>query len=111
MGKAQLGEFEELVLLSILTLEDGAYTVSIQQQIEEKAGRKATLGSIYTVLSRLHEKGLVTSEMGESQPQRGGKRKRFYRILPAGVEALHEARRIRNRFWDEAPSQPAWQSS
>lgn len=103
-----LGEFEELVLLAIAGLGDGAYTVSIQQQIERRAGRSATLGAIYTALSRLHEKGCVASELGEVTRQRGGKRKRLYTITDVGEAALCEARQARNRLWADVTTKPAW---
>lgn len=108
MSTQHLGEFEELVLLAIGGLGDGAYTVSIQQQIEQKTGRSATLGAIYTALSRLYEKGCVVSSMSDVTRQRGGKRKRLYTITPVGAEALYEARQARNRLWADVTAKPAW---
>jgi DNA-binding PadR family transcriptional regulator len=83
-----LGEFEQLVLFAVLHLEPDAYGVSVRQAIEERAGRGVSAGAIYTTLERLEKRGLVVSTWGDPTPERGGKRKRFYRLKPAGREAL-----------------------
>ncbi|MBO6576810.1 MAG: PadR family transcriptional regulator [Rhodothermales bacterium] len=108
MEKSPLGEFEELVLLAAHGLGGDAYTVSIQERIEQHAGRMAALGAIYTALRRLKDKGFLTSEMGPSTPQRGGKRKRMYTVTPSGKEALYLVRQTRNRLWQEVSGRPAW---
>lgn len=81
----QLGAFEELILLAI----GGLGGVSIQQQIRAKTGRPATLGAIYSAVSRLHTKGCVVSAWGKVTHQRGGKRKRLYTIISVGRDALY----------------------
>jgi PadR family transcriptional regulator PadR len=83
-----LGEFEQLVLLALIRLGDDAYGVAIRNEIEREAGRDVTLGAVYTTLLRLEEKGLVTSRLGEPTPQRGGRRKKYYRPLAAGHREL-----------------------
>ena len=75
-----LGEFEQLVLLALLRLQPEAYGVAIRDEIEEKTGRRVALGSVYTTLLRLEDKGFVATRIGEPTPQRGGRRKKFYRI-------------------------------
>ena len=108
MDRSPLGEFEELVLLAAHGLAGDAYTVSIQERIEELADRSAALGAVYTALRRLKEKGFLTSELGAPTPQRGGKRKRLYSVTPDGIEALYQMRRARNRLWETVPGKPAW---
>lgn len=95
-----LGEFEQLVLLAVLRLGDGAYGARIQEVLEERAGRDASVSAIYITLTRLAEKGLVDSWMGEPTEVRGGKARRFFRVEPAGVSALDEARARLDRMWE-----------
>jgi DNA-binding PadR family transcriptional regulator len=91
MGKGTLGEFEVLVMFAVLVLERrGAYGVTIREEIEERTGRRVSTGAVYTALERLNSRGLVGSEVGEPTAERGGRRKRYYRVESAGVEALAE---------------------
>jgi DNA-binding PadR family transcriptional regulator len=83
-----LGEFEQLVLLALLRLGAEAYGVAIRDEIEERTGRRVTLGAVYTTLLRLENKRLVATRLGEPTPQRGGRRKKFYRPLAAGRREL-----------------------
>jgi DNA-binding PadR family transcriptional regulator len=83
-----LGEFELLVLLTILRLDGGAYGVTIQEALAREAGRDANLGAIYKTLGRLESKGLVSAWLGDPTPQRGGRRKKLYRLEPLGERAL-----------------------
>lgn len=90
-----LGEFEEIVLLTVARLGSSAYGVTIRQTVEEVAGRQTSIGAIYTTLERLEQKGYVSSRQGEPTAQRGGRAKRYFQIEGAGRQALHEAERIR----------------
>jgi DNA-binding PadR family transcriptional regulator len=102
MKESRLREFEELVLLGVLISAPDAYGPSIQEVLREEAGRDVSLGAIYTALGRLADKALVTSEMGDPTPVRGGRRKRHYELTAAGLECVRKARRIRNRMWERA---------
>ena len=82
-----LGEFEQLVLFAVLQLDD-AYGARIRQEIERRTGRAVSAGAVYTTLERLEARGLLTSSWGEPTPERGGKRKRYYALRPAGRQAL-----------------------
>ena len=82
-----LGEFEQLVLFAVLH-QDEPYGASIRQEIERRTGRSVSAGAVYTTLERLEGRGLVASSWGEPTPARGGKRKRFYVLRPAGRHAL-----------------------
>jgi len=82
-----LGEFEQIVLFAVAQV-DGGYGASIRAAIEERTGRQVSAGAVYTTLDRLEARGLVASWWGESTPERGGKRKRHFRLSSAGRDAL-----------------------
>lgn len=83
-----LGEFEMLLLAAVLRLEDEAYGAGVVREIEERTGREPVAGAVYTGLRRLEARGLLRSEVGEPTPERGGRRKRYFRLEPAGAKAL-----------------------
>jgi DNA-binding PadR family transcriptional regulator len=95
MGETyNLGEFEQLVLLAILRVQDdGAYGVSIRAEIASRTERDPAPGAVYTTLERLESKGFVESEVGESTPERGGRSKRYYHVTAEGSRALKRAKR------------------
>ena len=97
MDKMNLGEFEELVLLAVASLEKNAYGVTIRKAMET-AGRSASIGALYTTLDRLEEKGFISSRQGESTPERGGRAKKFFSIEGAGSLALEQAERVRRQM-------------
>ena len=86
-----LGDFEQLVLLGVLRLESDAYGARIRQEIHERSGRDVSINAVYTTLDRLERKGLLRSWVGEPTAQRGGRRRKFYALRPAGVGALRHA--------------------
>ncbi len=88
MKFTQLGEFEELVLLTIGALQDNAYGVSIKNEIQDKTERKVSIGALHSALNRLEKKGFVNSHVGGAKAERGGRRKRFYTITLIGQQAL-----------------------
>jgi PadR family transcriptional regulator PadR len=83
-----LGEFEQLVMFAVMRLDEGAYGAAIRTELLERAGRDVSPGAIFTTLERLEARGLVTSTYGEPTQERGGRRKRFYRVAPEGRRAL-----------------------
>jgi PadR family transcriptional regulator, regulatory protein PadR len=99
MTGARLGEFEQIVLLAVLRLGDGAYGVPIQREIEKRAGRRVTVGALYATLDRLESKGLLDSWFADPTPQRGGRSKRYFKLLPEGVAALAESKAALDRMW------------
>jgi len=103
MKGTNLGEFEELVLLTIAALASEAYSVAICDELEKRTARSAKLGVVHAVLHRLEEKGLVKSKLGESTSVRGGKRKRYYTVSAGGKAALLKAREIREGLWRVIP--------
>jgi len=102
MSQNRLREFEELVLLSVLIASPDAYGAALQEVLAEEADREVYLGAIYTALERLGRKGLVSSELGDPTPVRGGRRKRHYELTPEGMEHVREARRVREKMWAKA---------
>lgn len=90
MGRA-LGDFEQLVLLALMRLGDEAYGVSIGDELAARTGRDVSLGAVYKSLERLERKGLVRHRVGAPTPERGGRRKKHYTLLPAGRRALESA--------------------
>jgi DNA-binding PadR family transcriptional regulator len=88
---AALGEFEQLVLLALVRLGDGAYGVSVRREIHERTARDVSLGAVYKTLDRLDRKGYVASYTGEPTAERGGRRKRHYRLEPLGLRALRDS--------------------
>lgn len=86
-----LGDLEQLVLLAILQLGDDAYGVTIARVLREKAGRDLAMPTVYTTLERLESKGYLASSLGESSAERGGRRKRYFRVNAAGERALRES--------------------
>ena len=99
MKGERLGEFEELVLLAVCNLQPDAYGVSIQDTLRTQAQRPASVGAIYAALDRLQRKGFLGSEVGGATNERGGRRKRFYTVTNAGLEALTQSRAVRERLW------------
>jgi PadR family transcriptional regulator, regulatory protein PadR len=95
-----LGEFEQLILLAILRLGDGAYGVTIRAELAQRAHRNIAPGAMYTALERLESKGLIKSRMGDPTPQRGGRAKRHVSVTAAGRQALIRARQAYDRMLD-----------
>lgn len=94
-----LGTFELAVMLALIRLGDNAYGIPISREIEERGGRGVTLGSIYATLERLQTKGLVSSEIGEPTPERGGRAKKYFRLTAKGLREVRETQRALERLW------------
>jgi len=94
-----LGEFEQLVLLAILRLDEDAYGMTVRRELQHTAERKVTLGAVYGTLDRLEKKGLVSSWRADPEPSRGGLPRRYFEITPNGWLALQERERVMKRMW------------
>lgn len=90
---APLGEFEQLILLALVRLGPEAYGATVRREIEERARREVSISAVYTTLERLEQKGLVRSRIGEPTPERGGRRRRHFELLPLGARSLRDAYR------------------
>jgi len=102
-GRSGLGEFELLVMLTILRLGEDAYGVPISREIEQQTGRTVTFRTVYATLERLQKKGFVRSSLGEATPERGGRAKRFFRVTSAGLRTVRETKRNLIRLWRGLP--------
>jgi DNA-binding PadR family transcriptional regulator len=94
-----LGTFEQAVLLAIVRMREDAYGRGILREVQERLERDVAAGAIHATLERLEEKGLIRSRLGQGTPIRDGRARRFYRLEPAGVEALNNARAVVNNIW------------
>lgn len=104
MKGTNLGEFEELVMLTVGVLHPHAYGVCIKQEILNQTKRKVTLSTIHSALHRLEKKGLLSSHFGETTSKRGGKRKKYFTITAYGARCLREAQEIRQALYQTIPS-------
>jgi DNA-binding PadR family transcriptional regulator len=95
-----LGEFEQIVLLAVLRLNQEAYGVPIRREIEKRTRRSVTIGALYRTLDRLEDKGYVTSWFGDPTRHRGGRSKRYFRVEPLGLGALRHTRDALATMWD-----------
>ncbi|MCE7994528.1 MAG: PadR family transcriptional regulator [Roseivirga sp.] len=103
MKGTHLGEFQEIILLTILVLDDDAYGVTIKREINQRVKRSISRGALHTALTRLEEKGFITSEQAEGSPERGGRPKRYYTVSNRGIEAIQEAKALRDQLWSQIP--------
>lgn len=97
--KSYLGEFEELVLLTIAALGAEAYGVSIQLDIESRCKRSISIGALHSTITRLEEKGFLKSWLGGATQERGGRSKRFYEVTQAGKRVLNDSKSLRDELW------------
>jgi PadR family transcriptional regulator PadR len=99
MTREALGEFEQMVLLAILHLGDGVYGVPVVDEIQRRTGRTVAPAAVYITLRRLEQKGLLTSWMGDSTPERGGKSRRCVKVTEAGLEGLRASSKVLDSMW------------
>ena len=104
MARTDLGDMEHLVLLAILRLGKDAYGIPILDEVSARSGRDVSRATVYVALKRLEQKGLVTSRLGESTPERGGRAKRFFKLKPSGLKALRESREMFLGLWRDYES-------
>ncbi|MGV3557228.1 PadR family transcriptional regulator [Larkinella arboricola] len=100
MRRSDLGEFEEVVLLTVAVLVPTAYSVVIADELEQETGQTVSTGAVHAALQRLEQKGYVTSTLGAATAERGGRRKRLFTVTALGGRVLQEVRSVRNRLWD-----------
>ncbi|MCP4726027.1 MAG: hypothetical protein GY863_13375 [bacterium] len=96
-----LGRAEELVLLAVWKLGEDAYCVPIKKHLVKTTGKDWVFGAVYAPLERLEKKGLLQSNLGDPTPERGGKRKRTYKLTKAGVKALIEVKKVEKAMWED----------
>lgn len=105
MKRNYLGEFEEIVLLTVAALDGGeAYGVAISHAIAEQTGRAVRLNQVHAALLRLEDKGMVSTRLGGATAERGGRRKRLVTVTAYGHRVLREIKEIRARLWSLVPN-------
>lgn len=103
MKETKLGEFEEVLLLLVGILGDNAYAFRIAEEFASQTGRSVSIGSVHSTLTRLSDKGFLTSEMSEPTATRGGRRKRVFKITAYGERVLKAARDFKINLWNQYP--------
>lgn len=103
MKKYQLGEFEEVVILTIGVLNNKAYSVTIKDEIESRLSRTVSLGALHTALKRMEDKGYLKSYSGEATDERAGRPKRYFEITAMGKKAMQHAKETRDQLWKAIP--------
>lgn len=103
LSRNNIGEFEEIVILTIGILGDKAYGLSIKLEIEKRLKRSVSMGALHTGLYRLEEKGYLESRLGDTTSIRGGKPKRFFTVTTSGQKAVKKAMDSRQKLWDSIP--------
>lgn len=104
MKKFQLGEFEEIVMLTVAILYDNAYGVSIKKEIETRLNRSVSVGALQSALRRLEDKNYLASQDKDATQERAGRPKRYFKITSLGKEAMEYTRETRNKLWEAIPS-------
>ena len=99
MRRNDLGEFEEVVLLTVAALTSYAYSVAIADDLEKQSQRRVTTGAVHAALQRLEDKGFLKSYIGEATKERGGRRKRIFTLTIAGIKILQDVRKVRENLW------------
>lgn len=103
MKKYQLGEFEEIVILTVGVLYEEAYGVAIKNEIETRLSRQVSMGAMHSALVRLEDKGYIKSYNGEATEDRMGRPKKYYRITALGKKAIEYTKDTRNKLWNAIP--------
>lgn len=103
MRRTYLGEFEEIILLTVAMLEGSAYGVTVMHEILQQTGREVRLNQVHASLQRLEDKGMVRSKMSNPTPERGGRRKRLFIVTAYGAQALREIQSVRSHLWSLLP--------
>jgi PadR family transcriptional regulator PadR len=101
MGRTRFGELEEQVVLALLQLDDESYAVPVAAELADRAGRDVSPATAYMVMRRLEAQGFLTSRVGTPDPDRGGRPRRFYRVVrDAILPARVDSRRARLALWE-----------
>jgi PadR family transcriptional regulator, regulatory protein PadR len=101
---AYLGEFELMILLTIIRLGDEVYGVPLARELSVIRGEDVSAGSVYAALDRLELKGMIASTLGDPSPERGGRAKRYFHVTEQGLKSLRETRKMLSRLWRSLPA-------
>ena len=103
MRRTHIGEFEELIMLTVGILYDDAYSVAVLEEIMNQTGRSINVSAVHSALYRLEDKGFLSSRLGEASATRGGKRKRKFTISAVGKKVLEENLALREKMYKQIP--------
>ena len=103
MSREHLGEFEELILTLVAALQENAYGAAIAEEIETRQKREVNLSGVHVTLYRLEDKGFIKSSLGGGTNERGGRRKRIFKITTAGMAVLRGMKEMRMELWRMVP--------
>ena len=98
-----LTDFELMILLAVLRVDDDAYGMRVGEEIERIGKRTVIMGAVYTALDRLERNGLVTSSVGDPTPERGGRAKRYFKVTPRGLRAVKQTQDALVALWTDLP--------
>ena len=104
MPRTLLTDFELMILLAVLRLDNDAYGAAIARTIENTGGRTVLLGAVYAALDRMERNELVTSAFGDPTPERGGRAKRFFTLTPRGLRSVKDTQRALVALWSGIPA-------
>lgn len=110
MKDFQLGEFEEIVILTIGILNNTSYSVAIKDEIESRLKRTVSMGALHTALIRLEGKGYLKSFAGEATQERAGRPRRYFEITALGKKAIQHTKDTRDELWNAIPK-AIWHSN
>lgn len=99
-----LGEFELMILLTIISLGEDVYGVPLARELAALRGGYVSVGSVYAALDRLELKGLIASRLGDPSPERGGRAKRYFRVTRQGLQSIRETRKVLSKLWKSLPA-------
>ena len=94
-----IGEFEQLVLLTLMRLQPNAYALPLRQELMRLTKRSVSRGALYKTLDRLEQKALLSWDIEDQVPKRGGHPRRRFRVTQRGIEALQTSRKILLELW------------
>lgn len=103
MKKYQLGEFEEVVILTVGVLYKNAYGVAIKKEIESRLDRSVSMGAMHSALVRLEDKGYIKSFDGEATEERAGRPRKYFQITALGKRAIEYTKDTRDALWNDIP--------
>ncbi len=103
MRRTYIGELEEIILLLVLRMQEEAYGVAITKEMQNQLGRKISVSAVHATLNRLGKKGLLSSYLGGATAERGGRRKRFFKVTSTGKQVLQDIQEVRELLWSQLP--------
>ena len=99
-----LTRMEEILLLTVHHLGAQAYGVTIRAAVEELLGKPVSVGAVYVPLDRLTERGYLETTYSDPTPERGGRRKKYFKLTQDGLKILGETKALNDTLWKNVPN-------